>query len=183
MATYVSSSLPTSPFFSNTIHRRINYRVSRLRRKYALNAEDAKDLRQDFLLTLVRAERRYDPTKCPLDRYISMVLNWRYKHHVRELAREDEAEDVISLDEMTTDDLEELVEPAAERRLRQLETRLDIETILNRLSDDDRTLCRLLMMHSPRESAEMLGIHTSTVYRRAARLRDVFSKAGLGASF
>lgn len=174
-----------SPFYSDTVLRRINYRVSRLRRNNALSAEDAKELRQDFLLTLVRAEHRYDPARCPVERYISMVLNWRYKYHVRRLAELDESEagDVISLEELDPGYPEFFVDEPAEQRLRQIERRHDIDHVLAELPAEDQRLCRLLMEHPPYEIAALLGVAHGTVYRRIRRLRRHFIAAGLGGNF
>ena len=79
------NGVPTvAEFLNDVTQRRIHYRVARLGRKFALSREDLEDLQQDFRMAILSARTQYDPAKCPLERFVKMVLNRRYKYHVRQ---------------------------------------------------------------------------------------------------
>jgi RNA polymerase sigma factor (sigma-70 family) len=179
----VSSALPVrSEFLSESVLRRIHFRAGRLRRKFGLSREDEKDLRQDFWAAIVRAGHRFDASRCAPDRYVAMVLNSRYKHHVREfmLARQRDAMDVMSIEDVGADAVELIVDPAAETALERSDLASDVQTILKTLSAEDRRICLAVMKTvSPHEAARRLGVFPSAVYRTLKRLQPTFAAMGV----
>ncbi len=175
----LSSSPADSEFLSDSAAQRINFRVARLGCKFCLSRADQKDLRQDFWMILIRAARRYDPTRCPLDRYITMVLNVRYKFHVREFkhARKAQVINAISLEDVGEQITAFIVDPAAELTLAQIDTALDVQHVLQTLPAQDKHICQMVMTSkSPYEAAQRLGVFPSAVYRTLKRLRPVFAQ-------
>ena len=180
---------PDSPFLSDKIARRIGFRAARLRRKNGLCSHDELDLRQDFWLNLLQAAARFDPEKCSLHRYVSMILNSRYKHHVRELARKNE--DTVGLAESETCSLEGLGEEghlirdeAVEQNLPRAVLVHDVKVVLDLLSDGDRKICMVIMEHgTPGEAARALGMSHWDIYRVLERLRTIFERRNLIENF
>lgn len=171
---------PDSPFLSVSVTKRINFRAARLRCKYGLCGEEEKDLRQDFWMTIVRSSKRYDAARCPLDRYVGMVLNRRYKHHVRELARADQHPATpMALEDVSPMLVEGIQDKASATTMERSHLTTDLPVVLARLSADDRQLCQLLMECSPYEAARRMGVAASTVYRAIRRMRERFMAVGL----
>ena len=174
-------------FLNDSTMRRIDYRVARLGRKYCLSTEDRQDIHQEFCLTVFRAGEKYDPEKCPPERFIRMVLNCYYKHWVRKLARADENR-ARSVDTMHFDDVEPdmeyyIIDPKGEDDLRRVDTRLDVRTVMENLPEDFQSICRELMLDSPFEVARRRGVHHSAIYRAIAKIREHFASAGLDGVF
>ena len=180
---------PDSPFLSDEVARRIGFRAARLRRKNGLSSHDELDLRQDFWLNLLQAAVRFDPAKCCLYRYVSMVLNSRYKYHLRELMQK--KEEAVGPVEAETYSLEGLGEEgqqirdfAAEKNLHSAVLALDVQAIVNGLSASDRKICLAVMEHrTPGQAARALGVFPSEVYRALQRLRPVFERRNLNPVF
>ena len=174
-------------FLNDTVLRRIDYRVTRLGRKYGLSREDREDIRQEFCLAMYRAGSKFDPEQCTLERFVRMVLNRCYKHFVRKLARavENRARSVgaVAMDMSDSDCEHCLIDPNSEDDRRRLETAEDVRTVISRLPEDLGELCRDLMSLSPPQIARKRGVHHSTIYRAIARLREHFTNAGIDGIF
>lgn len=170
-------------FLTSTMKRRIHFRVARLGRKFALPKEEREDLRQDFYLTLLTVRQRYDAEKCPLHRFLLMVINRRYKHHVRRLYRLSHhlgrTPNPIAFDDVEPDFEYLIVDPKQEGFLRQAEIRHDLELAFKPMTDIERKVCELLMSgHSPTEASRVLDVAPSTVTRAMERIRRHLSRAG-----
>ena len=179
---------PDSPFLSDEIARRIGFRASRLRRKNGLCFHDEQDLRQDLWLNLLQAAVRFDPAKCSLHRYVSMVLNSRYKHHLRELTRNREATGPTESETCSLEGLGEeaqnIRDGAAELDTRRTVLAHDVQFVLDGLSDGDRKICMAVMEHrTPGQAAGAMGVFPSEVYRALQRLRPVFERRNLNQVF
>ena len=170
-------------FLDDSVMRRIDYRIARLGRKYCLSVEDRQDIRQEFCLAMFRAGEKYDPERCPPERFVRMVLNRNYKHFVRKLARADENR-ARSVDTMYFDDVEPdleyyIPEPKGEDDLRLVDLREDVRTVMESLPEKLRDICLELMSDSPFEVARRRGIHHSAIYRAIVKLREHFARAGI----
>jgi len=180
-----SHSVPTaSEFLDDVTQRRIRRRVARLGRKFALSREDMEDLRQDFRMALVSARVQYDPAKCPLRRFITMVLNRRYKYRVRQLYllshHRGLTPNAIPLDDLAPDGDAPITDPRLEAALVQVELSHDIEQASKGMTDLERGVCALLMSgHTQTEVSRRLGVVPSTVTRAMDRIRCHLSRAGL----
>lgn len=73
----------------------------------------------------------------------------------------------------------EAVSPHADSAIGTLELSIDVKTVLASLPKEDRELAITLLEHPPVEASRILGIPTSTLHDRLARLRRRFSAAGL----
>ncbi len=170
-------------FLNDTTSRRINYRIARLGRKYALSSQDRDDIRQEFYLALIRAADNYDPQQCLPERFVRMVLNRNYKHFVRKLARVNENRTrsvaTVSLETSGPHALKSLIDHRNEEDRRRRELAEDVRAAIGRLPDDLRSLCHDLMTLSPLQVASKRGVHHSLIYRDMARLRAHFKKRGI----
>ena len=173
--------------FTDSVMRRINFRVNRLGRKFGLPREDCEDLRQAFCLAVVRANENFDPQKCSADQFVRMVLNRHYKYFVRKLAQraDDRLDsiDALELDASNPDYDQLLVDPKSGDDRRQMEISEDVQTVISRLPEDLRRLCYELMAHTPPEIASRQNIHHSAVYRAIDELREYFLQAGIDKFF
>ena len=174
-------------FLNNSVARRINYRVGRLGRKYCLRREERQEIRQEFYLALIRAGQKYDPQRCPPERFIRMVLNRNYKHFVRKLARADQNR-ARSTDALYFDDIKpgleyRIVDPKGQDSLRYVDICEDVWTVVDSLPSDLRAIGLELMSDSPFEVARQRGVHHSAIYRAIAKLRKHFVDAGIEGIF
>jgi hypothetical protein len=55
---------------------------------------------------------------------------------------------------------------------------VDFEGIVAPLEDNDRELAHLLLTHGLSETGKLLGLSRATIYRRRARLQQVFRENG-----
>ena len=183
-----STSIPTAAEFLNDVtERRISYRVTRLGRKFALSREDREDLRQDFRLAVLSARPQYEPARCPLDRFVGMVLNRRYKYHVRQQCQlshhRGRTPNTMALDDVDPDIECLLPDPRLEADLARVELRHDLDHAFSGMTDIERGVCALLMSgHTQSEAARILGVVPSSVTRAMDRIRKHLSEAGLDPS-
>jgi len=177
------TALPRYNFLNDSVMRRINYRVARLGRKYCLSTEDRQDIRQEFCLAMFRAGERYDPERCPPERFVRMVLNRHYKHFVRKLARADDnrarSVETLHFDDVEPDLEYHILDPKGEDDLRRVDLREDVRIVMNSLPEDLRSICLQLMSHSPFEVARRRGVHHSAIYRAIAKIQKHFADAGI----
>ena len=168
---------------SKSLEWRINYRATRLCRKFCLSAEDHQDISQEFRMTLFRASRKYNPDKCPPERFVRMVLNRNYKHWVRKLDRADKKR-AISVDAMHFDDVAPdleyyILDPKSRNDLRLADFGEDVRSVIGTMPDKLRDICLELMSDSPFEIARQRGVHHSAIYRAIPRIREYFVRAGI----
>lgn len=166
----------------HSVTSRICYRAKRLRMKFGLSAEDEKDLRQDLWVSIVRAVSYYDPSRTPMQRYVTMVLNTRYKHHVRQfmIATEVSPIRVISIESEIQMVALSITDESATTTLERSDLAHDVELILQSLSLEEQQICQAVMeCHNPHEAAKRLGIIPSVIYRLLKRLRRIFSSKGV----
>ena len=183
------ADLPTSELFlSPLVLRRIKGSVIRLCRKFALSRADGEDLQQDFCVTILQARQRYDPQQCLLHRFVLMVFNRRYKHHVRRLLR---IRDGFgnTIDAVGFDDIESgldllVVDPSGEQPHRLIELRDALEHARRDLPHLEQCICDLLMAgQSPFSASKQLKIAPSTVTRAMKRIARHFTAKGCFSDF
>ncbi len=164
-------------FLTPQVKKRINCSVKRLGRKFAMNHADCQDLRQDFLLAMVTAHKIYDPSKCVVSRFVAMVINRRYKWHVRRQMNMREGIgkllDIVGFDDVAPNLAEHIVDRRTEGNpQKQLEMREEIDTVLHLLTPLERQICQLLLEgHNPYSISKHLGVAPSTVTRALKRIR------------
>ena len=183
------ADLPASErFLTPLVLRRIKGSVIRLRRKFALSRADGEDLRQDFCIAILQARQRYDPKQCLLHRFVLMVLNRRYKHHVRRLIR---IRDGFgnTIDALGFDDIKSgldllVLDLAGKHPHRLIELRDELEYARRDLPGPEQRICDLLMAgHSPFSASKQLKIAPSTVTRSMKRIARHFTAKGCFSDF
>jgi len=170
------ADLPASELFlTPQVLRRIEGSARRLRRKFGLSRADGDDLQQDFCIAILQARQVYDPDKCLLHRFVLMVINRRYKHHVRRLIRIREGFG-NTLDTVGFDDVESgldvlIVDPVGENPHRSVDLRDELDHAMRGRSDFEHQLCELLKAgHSPFSASRELNVAPSTVTRAMKRI-------------
>lgn len=170
------ADLPASDlFFTPQVLRRIDGSVTRLRRKFGLSRADGDDLRQDLCVAILQARQVYDPEKCLLHRYVRMVINRRYKHHVRRLMRIREGLgntiDVVGFDDVEPGLDLLIVDPVGENPHRSVDLSDALDHVLRDLPDLEQQICNLLIAgHTPSSASRQLGVAPSTVTRAMKRI-------------
>lgn len=74
--------------FPATTKRQINYRARTLARHFRLNEHDREDLVQDLSLAIIRAMKKYDPTRASPTHFARVVADFWYACNARRLGRE-----------------------------------------------------------------------------------------------
>jgi len=154
---------------------RIDCSVKRMRRKFALSRADGDDLRQDFCVAILQARQLYDPDKCILKRFVAMVINRRYKHHVRRQMRLREGLG-NTLNTVGFDDVEPgfdllVLDPVGENLHRRVDQRDALDHALRDLSEFELSICDLLLAgHTSRSASRELKVAPSTVIRAMQRI-------------
>jgi DNA-directed RNA polymerase specialized sigma24 family protein len=173
-------------FLSPCVLRRIEGSVKRLCRKFGLSRADGDDLQQDFCVAILQSRQVYDQDKCLLHRFVLMVINRRYKHHVRRLIRIREGLG-NTIDSVGFDDVEPgldllIVDPVGENPHRSVDLRDELDHAMRGRPDFEKRVCDLLMAgHSPFGASRELNVAPSTVTRAMKRIashlamRDGFS--------
>jgi len=162
---------------------RIEYRAIRLRCAFRLNEHDTEDLRSRLAVQLLRASARFDPTRASQHTFVNRVLDRAYRHLARELRTRREHAVWAPLEPLECEDDGESAQSQtgdAPDPAEVVERRSDVETALASLPRPLRVIGEELKHSTPREVAERLGLHRSTVYRAMGRIREHFTAYGLG---
>lgn len=176
---------PTSNTAYDIIDRyatdRIDYQVSRLGRSLHLSHHRKEDLRQDLLLELCHAARRYDPRKASQRTFVSRVVASAAAHHARCIRNErrNGARSPIRLSELQREGrgfspvAPRTYEPSAH------DTAMDLHDRIGAMSRRHQLLSESLKTNTPAEIAADRGQHRSTVYRDIASMRVTLAESGL----
>ncbi len=189
MATNTSPSVhnQTSSFhlIDDYVLERIAFRARQLAIKFRLPDDRRDDFSQEMVVEVLKAAKRFDPDgSATWHTYASRVLALACKKLAQKECRRIQRESgrPIGLSDSGDGAPSAINNPAHEGEddLLQLELRLDIEVVLERMPKRLQKVCRLLMDLSPTEAAEELGIHRNSIYRLIAKARTYFSDPGLG---
>ena len=162
---------------------RIDYRVDRLARLLRPGDTDADDLWQEFALELIKAADRFDPATSSRRTFVNRALDRRYRHIYRRLRTRQRHEPMCPTPISSLTNFSPITndprsgEPSEQARA---ELRIDLAPALASLPWHLRQICETLKTHSPREAADQLGFHRSTIYRAIQEIRGHFIEWGLG---
>jgi len=162
---------------------RIEYRVTRLVRAFRLSEHDADDLRQEMAAELLKANGRYDPDRSARNTFINRTLDRFYRHVARRLRNRRRHE---AMKPKPISAMKKFCPAVNEAGIGELseqehtELRIDQAGILASMPAKLRRFGAVLRVYLPREAAEFLGVHPSTVYRAIAEIRPYFVAAGYG---
>lgn len=164
--------------------------------KAGLTQQDREDLEQELTAHLLSRISMFNSRRSGLDTFVTRLLDNAAASII--VARKREKRDwrraARSLDEDVENaegELQPLLElldleqglkgdPLAHEAQREREAlRIDLERVIAALPEKERRVCRLLMRHDARRTAELAGMSRSTLYQLLIKLRAAFSAAGL----
>lgn len=151
---------------------RIEYRVHALGRAFRLRPHATDDLRQDFSLALLRAKRRYDPEQSSPETFANRSLDKSYCYFARRI-RAEQSRGVVSVGDC------EFIACAGRDWRGNADERMDLEGALQRLPRKLRDTAEELKVYTPREVAERMHVHRSTIYRRVAQIKAYLIAYGI----
>jgi len=163
---------------------RIDYRVRQLGILFDLPEHRKDDIRQDMVIELIRAFRRFDPVIAKWETFVCRVLDRFVKYISRtEGTRRRRA----CTNPVGFDDVRKGFSPVAnDPRKGELseqgrrELRADVALIISRMPERLQRICRALMTFGATDAAEQLGICRQSIYRNIAEIREHFVRAGVG---
>jgi RNA polymerase sigma factor (sigma-70 family) len=152
----------------------LTYRLGRLRSKFSLSRPDMDDVRQDFLLSLVRGIKNYQPEKGSWRTFITAIFDNCYRYQLRKLTVNERlvARNTVSLDEF---DEEYDLTPSY---VQDNETALDVKMAIAIMTPPLQHVAGLLKTHSPAETARSLHVSKSTISRFIKKIREHFLSMG-----
>jgi RNA polymerase sigma factor (sigma-70 family) len=175
----------SSHLIDDYVLERITFRARQLAIKFRLPDDRRDDFSQEMVVEVLKAAKRFDPNgSATWHTYASRVLDLACKKLAQKECRRIQRESgrPIGLSDSGDGAPSAINNPVHEGKddLLQLELRLDIEVVLERMPKRLRKVCRLLMELSPTEAAEELGIHRNSIYPLIAKARTYFSDPSLG---
>jgi RNA polymerase sigma factor (sigma-70 family) len=175
----------TSHLIDDYVLKRIDFRARQLAIKFRLPDDRRDDLAQEMVVELLKAADRFDPDgSATWHTYACRVLDLAVKKLAQAECRmrQREAGRPIRLSDSGEGAPSAINNPAheGEDELAQLELKLDIDVVLERMPTRLQKVCRLLMRLSPTEAAEAMGIHRNSIYRLIAQARAYFMEPSLG---
>ena len=177
------SSNPTIQPIDDYTMARIDFRVHQLRFQFDLSDEDQEDVRNDMVMELLTAFKRFNPTLAKRETFINRVLDRYVLYVMRQRCTQlrHASDTPLSFDEVASEFQPTGNDPRqgqlSEQDLSTL--RLDMQSAITRLSKRDQHIARLLMVYSPSEVADRIGVHRCSMSRIIGRIRERFIKAGM----
>jgi hypothetical protein len=132
---------------------------------------------------LLKAGTRYDPDRSARNTYINRTLDRYYRHVARRLRNRQRHEAMKPRPISSMKNFCPAVNDPGKGELSEqerTELRIDQAGILGSMPSKLRCICAALKVYIPRDAAEFLGVHPSTVYRAIAEIRPYFVAAGYG---
>jgi RNA polymerase sigma-70 factor (ECF subfamily) len=154
-----------------------------LARTARLPGMDADDIEQDLLLDLWQRRTAYDPARASFPTFADRVVAHRVATLTCATARIKAERGLVSLD--ASDDNEDstaLVDSLADPTIPQEDERglvLDMRRFMASLTPALLRNCDILLAPNLRDAAAQAGLHRSSVYEGAQRLRKLAMAAGL----
>ena len=180
------SPTDTSHLIDDYALARIDFRVRQLRFQFDLSDEDQEDLRNDMVVELLSAFKRFDPDKSKRETFINRVLDRFVLYVTRQRCTQQRraSDSPIGFDDVSAGFQPTINDPrrgeSNEQDLREL--RLDLPEVIAKLPDDLQQVCEVLARKSGRAAAKELGISKSSLYRAVADIRKHFISWGYSSS-
>lgn len=152
---------------------RVEHQVARLSRELRLCQADKDDVRQDLLLDLWTAGRRFNPAIASKRTFVCRVLVRAAARVRRDLRskRSAAAPERLALSQIKRHGRDRAVGVARRDFTRDLHLAIDVGAGVTSLGRDQRLLVERLKSQTPAEIAAGAGFHRSTVYRHIDALR------------
>jgi RNA polymerase sigma factor (sigma-70 family) len=167
---------PPEPFIDEYAMKRSDFRARELALRFKLDAADQDDYRQDMMVQLLTALKRFDPDKSSRKTYISRVLDRFVLHATRTRCTRMQRP---ACSPLAFDDVEPGYEPTAndshqgeldEQGWREL--RLDLQEARTHMPERFQRACRTLSVMHPAMAAKALGIRRQSIYRIISEIRQ-----------
>jgi len=173
-----ATSNPTNPDWIDAYAlERVEYQVSRLSRELRLCEADEDDVRQDLLLDLWTASRRFKPSIACKRTFVSRVLVRAAARVRRDFCskRSAAAPERLALSQIKRHGRDRAVGIVGRDFTRDLDLAMDVDAGVASLGRDQRLLVERLKSQTPAEIAADTGCHRSTTYRHVEALRTELS--------
>jgi len=171
---------PQTPeeFLDEYVLDRIGYLAHQLARQYGLGEHQEEDVRQDMIVGVLEASRRFDPAKASWHTFASRALSIWCRRFRRQHARQIEyaAGDLFTYDDSGEGSIAGSA-VAPQSYTQDMHTAIDVVEIIAKMPPTLRRTCELLKLHSVSETARILGIHRNVLYRKIDRIRAHFERA------
>jgi RNA polymerase sigma factor (sigma-70 family) len=141
---------------------------------------DADDIAQDLFLDLWRRRAAFDPSRASFATFADRVIAHRVASLLCSTARLRAERQHLSLDDGAERPVlaDSLPDPQAVSEVDQA-LALDVRRFLEELPPALRRCCDLLLTPNLRAASAEAGLHRSTIYENARRLRRLAERAGL----
>ena len=166
----------------------IRYKARQLVRRSEFSQSDQEDIEQEIVLDLLYRLPRYDPRRAQRNTFIARIIEHKVAALIdyRRAAKRDFLREGASLNRdiadgegRTTDAIQTVDQETYLRRLGipfrpqrdEVDLRLDLESALQRLPEDLRSLCEMLRSMSVQEIATAVGIPRPSVYDAIKRVK------------
>ena len=165
--------------------RHIRHRARQLARTEGFTAQDIEDIQQDLIMDLLERLSKFDATKATCNMFVTSIIDRKVAAFIRDrnCKKRNPRREECSLNECIDDgeggSIERIQTIAANSNQETTDLALDVEAVINRLSDDLRRLCELLKTNSITDTARAMGVPRTTLYTYIRQLRKVFKAAGL----
>ncbi len=147
---------------------------------------DFEDIQQELTLYLLKRTVHYNPARAHESTYLGKLLRnkaWKMIRHNRAKRRDAWKElplqSIVEYEEGEPIYLEETLPGKSDANASE-ELRIDVNNVMANIPAELRALCECLRTMSWNEAVRELGIPLSQIEKLKARLRVIFTAAGLG---
>lgn len=154
--------------------KQIKYAAFKLRQFPAFRGVEVCDIEQDLAVELIESMQKFNSDLSKKSYFVDQVLNSRSKNLLLKKIREHNEKYSSFNEKYDVADPRVNVDCSLDK--------IDMETIIQRLPDDLRDLCNLIMNGwNTSETAELLGISRSKIYDNLNSLKPIFERFKKGA--
>jgi RNA polymerase sigma-70 factor (ECF subfamily) len=174
--------------------RHIRRRAWQLARKVGYTLSDLEDIEQELKQHLLQRLDQFDPAKSRWRTFVVLVVDRRVVHLIDRALAGCRFPKAISLQSRVDEserkgiELGDTLSKRHDRRrsstsdeIERLQLRLDLDTVVSKLSRTDRDICQELSMASLSESARRLNVPRTTLGDRRNKLQKLFIEHDLNA--
>jgi len=163
--------------------KHISNTARRLARCRSVPGMDAEDIEQDLFLDLWHRRGAFDAAKATFATYADRIIAHRVATLTSPTSRRKAERQQVALDDYVDGDEQQtladtLADPAALSEVDQALT-IDMKRFIAGLPTALQRCCTILLTPNRREASMEAGIHRSSVYESAHRLRKLAEAAGL----
>ena len=157
----------------------IRFKAWQLAKLPCFSMSDVEDLEQEMVVDMLHRLPNYDPTRAKLITFISLVI----EHCAATLVSRATATSKgkhgcpISLDDLAYEGDQEIASSTSDAD--RFDLAVDVRCLIEKLPEEHRQICRLLMVLEKSEVFLRIGMSRATFYRRLVEIRGFFRDMGL----